>query len=212
MPNTPNYNLYYPSSTDRPAAYPAAQKTSQETLDTLLKQISDSIPAGDTATLNAAKSHADTGDAATLAAAKSHADGRTPPITVDTSVGTRVMVGGVMVYGMTGWRDIVSLVSAGRTVGGVQMRRVNWEVQVRVDGLVSGTSGFLSTVPNGFRRDHRTHLVPIANDLGDRFGTVAVFLGSMSITSTSSTLPNYWAYFSYPTADLWPTTLPGTPA
>lgn len=59
MPTTPNYGLYYPASSERPAAFPAAQQTSQETLDTLLKQISDSIPAGDTNTLNAARTYAD---------------------------------------------------------------------------------------------------------------------------------------------------------
>lgn len=54
MPITPNYGLYYPNSDDRPAAFPAAQETSQLTLDGALKQVEDSVPAA----LSAAKTDA----------------------------------------------------------------------------------------------------------------------------------------------------------
>lgn len=122
MPNTPNYNLYYPSSTESPAAFPAAQKTSQETLDTLLKQISDSIPAGNTSTLNSAKAYTDQAVAETQ---------RTTGLRNITSLitGTTVESGELRIV-RTG--SLVNIMMRGLTVS-------------------SSGSASLFTVPNGFR-------------------------------------------------------------
>src|SRR5690625_3783555 len=50
-------------------------------------------------------------------------------ITIDTTAGTRVFMGGVMVYGDTGWRDISQLLNPGFTAGICMVRRVNSTVR-----------------------------------------------------------------------------------
>lgn len=257
MGTTSNFNLFYPEPDDAVSSYPSSQRTSQETIDTLLKQLKDmtdgatannianalvrrspsgsanfaslwvaGVPAntgsvvnkgyadaGDSSTLNAAKSHADTGDAATLAAAKSHADGRTPPITVDTSVGTRIMVGDTMVFGDTGWRDVTALIAPGWTVETVQIKRETNTVKVRFVNMTAGPTGsLLLNLPVGWRRSGMSTLLPLATNLSGGFSTAMAYATSLHLSTNTVTFTNHWAYFTYECTQVWPSSLFGTPA
>src|SRR5690625_721720 len=59
-------------------------------------------------------------------------------ITVDTSVGTRVFMGGVMVYGDTGWRDITSTATDAldpSNTGTIQLKREGNTVSLALQGV-----------------------------------------------------------------------------
>src|SRR5690554_4271388 len=83
---------------------------------------------------------ADTGAAGlALLAAALPADAREAlGITVDTSVGTRVFIGGVMVYGDTGWRDITSTATDAldpSNTGTIQLKREGSTVSLALRGV-----------------------------------------------------------------------------
>lgn len=152
-------------------------------------------------------------------------------ITVDTSVGTRVFVGGVMVYGDTGWRDVSSMLAPGLALsssfGRAKIRRTGTRVEfdLKVDVTAAGITGIFSGVIPGFNPipDY-----PMDNSIFTATSTGAgasalqsgthagVFYptGTPLRTGSSTPWPNpgtvAWTS-SYATNAPWPTSLPGTP-
>ena len=144
-----------------------------------------------------------------------------PPIRIDTTVGTRVFAGNTMVYGDTGGRKIEDLAtgfdfsaSANHTM---TIRRVGNEVTLEGMGTrTEAVAFFTGTLPLGFRpksgeyRSNRglalvgTSLVPLGNN-----NSVLRFSSTGSIVDVGARA-EFTARWS--TLDSWPTSLPGTPA
>ena len=140
-------------------------------------------------------------------------------IRVDTSVGTRVLSGDTMIYGDTGWREIVP---ENGWVGAMYVRRVNNTVYYR--GKISAETASSSNawdIPTGFRAGN----IVSSNGHGYEYGramvyteesepkirNVSFYFSRFSITSYDSA-HSYGVNVSYPTTNSWPTSLPGTPA
>lgn len=194
MPTTPNYGLYYPANSERPAVFPAAQQASQTTLDTLLKQISDSIPAGDASTLNSANEYTDQ---------------RTPQVTIDTSAGTCVRIGGLIVAGTTGPRNITTILSY-VTAGRVALAREANLVTIVFDSLTVSGSGWtqMGSLPIGFRPT-----LSVREDLdGASNGEQLVINAAGNLWMNRSGSFIYRKTITYVTAEEWPSSLPGDPA
>lgn len=139
-------------------------------------------------------------------------------IDVDNTVGTRVFVGGVMVYGDTGVRDVRAQLLNGWTATVFAIQRTTHEVVLTVLGLtpppdVNGTQQILSAIP-GFappnlsvsRRTIRGGAVaPEENQ-----NLTVSYLGSVFAYS-GQTVSNLMAEYRWAADDTWPTTLPGNP-
>lgn len=138
---------------------------------------------------------------------------------VDNSVGTRVFVGDTMIYGDTGWRE---LVPENGWVGAIYVRRVNNTVYYR--GKISAETASNSNawdIPTGFRAGN----IVSSNGHGYEYGralvyteetepkvrNVSFYFSRFSITSYDPA-HTYGINLSYPTTNPWPATLPGTPA
>lgn len=122
---------------------------------------------------------------------------------VDTTVGTRVMVGGVMVYGDTGWR---------RLPGGTLVRRVGAGVYIHLYGNLPAETGTVEpdTLPPGFRpRWHSGVAYFLGNDLR-RCHVLNTGILRFYDVSTSGAFVTMSDHFA--TNNNWPTTLPGSPA
>lgn len=236
MPNTPNYNLFYPSSTDRPAAFPAAQKTSQETLDTLLKQISDLTSranqilddatdrdtadtlvkrnASGSASLSGlwlANDAAGSGDAVRkgqMDTAVSEAEDRAKEYT-DNATRT------------TGIRDITALIRSEHRpttqTGAIYLFRAADTVTVTLKDVILSGSGWatLMNLPIGFR----THVDYPDVVYTSPAGSEAVLVGAESmivrgtggISIRKSDGLAHRRTISFPTRDAFPSSLPGNP-
>ena len=138
---------------------------------------------------------------------------------VDNSVGARVFVGDTMIYGDTGWRE---LVPENGWVGAIYVRRVNNTVYYR--GKISAETASNSNawdIPTGFRAGN----IVSSNGHGYEYGralvyteetepkvrNVSFYFSRFSITSYDPA-HTYGINLSYPTTNPWPATLPGTPA
>src|SRR5699024_5284786 len=67
---------------------------------------------------------------------------------VDNSVGTRVFVGDVMIYGHTGWRSYPELfpdLDASESLHEIKMRRVNDRVEIAINAVASADGAVLSS-------------------------------------------------------------------
>lgn len=158
-------------------------------------------------------------------------------ITVDTSVGTRVFVGGVMVYGDTGWRDVRYLLPEHWEVRDVTQHRIEMKRENNTVHLV----GRVAYVDDGENRS-RGSGIPILNATPSGFGVhwiyqvlgpAAYYRGSQFNTATDQGLAYFagapsarffdtdqaWSNneglgfnLTWHTSDSWPTSLPGTPA
>lgn len=145
-------------------------------------------------------------------------------LTVDNSVGTRVMLGSTMIHGDTGWRNVTALMLNGLS-GTVSIRRVGSEVMALIQSL-SGMDSVASstdilTLPDGWRSVQRetqplTHLT----QLGIR-PLVWVESAALRITrdaensATRLTFDSSMAFrglVRWETSQPWPASLPGTPA
>lgn len=150
-------------------------------------------------------------------------------ITVDTTVGTRVMLGGHMIYGDTGWRDITSTATGAldpSNAGTIHLRREGSTVSLALRGvsLLPG-DGLLVVGPlwQGFWPTTNTFLSSVAsaspgsyeaNDfiVVSQYAWVArrqLDTGEVSQTRTSDPVIGV---ITYTTSQPWPSTLPGTPA
>ena len=136
---------------------------------------------------------------------------------VDNSVGTRVFVGDVMIYGDTGWRswpELFPTLDASESLHEIKARRVNDRVEIVINALASESGSVLSS-----------HL-----SLGAPSYSFNPAIGTITIASVLNYMGNHWsatrlrsqssakqgdrvsAVISYTTNSEWPTTLPGTPA
>lgn len=69
------------------------------------------------------------------AALKDHEQRLRDLITVDTTVGTRILAGNTVIYGDTGWRDITSLLTVQPNSGKLRVRRTNGGVHLEFASL-----------------------------------------------------------------------------
>lgn len=133
------------------------------------------------------------------------------PYRLDTSVGTRVFVGGTMVHGDTGWRSLTADVINGWTSNGVHIRRVGSFVQFRayqLDGSAATSSTFLE-FPLGFGNRGTGWYLPLTQ--GDTLlvtGARNAYLSSGKVYFKGG----YHMSSSVIVSDDWPSSLPGTPA
>ena len=137
-----------------------------------------------------------------------------PPIRIDTTVGTRVFAGDTMIYGDTGWRN-VDWLPTGHDIGTLKVRRQN--NTITLVGVVTPKSGGGESrpaiIPVGFRQTASNGLGAYIYSLS---GTqVAYFYlnmaGTTYLRNTTNDSVGRFA-LSWVTNDAWPTTLPGTPA
>lgn len=130
-------------------------------------------------------------------------------ITTDRTVGTRVMVGDVMVSGETGRRDANTLLTNAETGATLTASRSGNVVSLSFN-MKPATSGMITLLP----RDALQGFKPAAE----------IFQQTSLSTGTLWALPNgevrimaavvgsrYGVTITYPTKDPWPTNLPGTP-
>ena len=136
-----------------------------------------------------------------------------PPIRIDTTVGTRVFTGDTMIYGDTGWRDITeNLMYAASPGARILIRRDNNLVTVSADVFqlteeVPAYGGFLS-IPEGFRTE-RTFRQSGAYEAGAIYtSTGGLYISTRSVMTPGSRR----FYIQYAANTNWPTSLPGTPA
>src|SRR5699024_2649621 len=137
---------------------------------------------------------------------------------VDTTVGTRIFAGNVMIHGDTGLRRINDLATgldfATSTLYKAVIYRVGYEVHLSAIGLSLGIQNITEGLPYGFR--------PIAGTYHSHLGSMyqsgqILSVGNPSSTNRISvvTAPRSGVGValkaSWRTADPWPTTLPGIP-
>lgn len=152
-----------------------------------------------------------------------------PGITIDTSVGTRVRVGGLRVYGDTGWRYLAQWDSDGEVVagtvpagivplgaGGILIRRTTDEVQVIIQAANQDTATSRIDLPSGFGASRYVRV--LAAD-GNPAKAIIGYVGAVSLTTqiASSDLPAFYhpaspTLWIFPAQAGWPATLPGSPA
>ena len=135
-----------------------------------------------------------------------------PPIRIDTTVGTRVFAGDQMIHGDTGWRDISGEVLVPTEPGTrVFIRRTGAHVYLSADilrfsGTVPAASEFLA-IPDGFRAV-KTFRTSGAYEAGSVYSQ----RGGSAFCFRSSATGSSRFYVSYLTDNPWPISLPGTPA
>lgn len=148
---------------------------------------------------------------------------------IDTTAGTRVFAGDVMIHGETGWRDLTPYLTAGVTkslnAGEARFRRVGGMVEfaMKVDLADDFTGSTISTFPTGFRAPSYRYLpgaysAPVKGAGASAMVPVSMIgyvMSGVLQTPASNRLPSgstlIWAG-RFDTNDPWPTTLPGDPA
>ena len=142
--------------------------------------------------------------------------GDNPAITVDTSVGTRVYVGEIMVSGDTGWRDISSYLANVTLTQRAQMRRTGNIVTIDISVLtptpdLSSGQQFVNTLPTGFRPNVRRDFSLQTSSTSSTYRSAFQFSTGGIGCWLPSVNDQYTIFLSYPTSDPWPTSLPGSP-
>ena len=131
----------------------------------------------------------------------------------DDSVGTRVFIGDMMVYGDTGWRDVTSTLEANGATGvsgRLRIKRTAGLVWVSADDLqvASGTVVLIPDAQFAIDADNATYPGALYNLAGDKMQRLDTALLRFSVTGTGCRLRDLR---SYPCTRAWPTSLPGTP-
>ena len=122
-----------------------------------------------------------------------------------------------LIYGDTGWRDMSSLLVNGWTLGSggaLQVRRVGYQVYWRAYNLVgtAATSSIFVAVPSGFGYETFSNRLPTT----DGTAVTSVLVNNTTGIGANVNVPIAVAFASnfsnwnYPTAQPWPTALPGT--
>ena len=132
---------------------------------------------------------------------------------VDNSVGTRVFMGDVMIYGDTGWRDISADISD-RESGRLLIRRIGEQVFVVADALKLTSTGSV-TIPR-----LRVNFYPISRVRGTWNESLSGSTAQGSYNISNTGYFNIYGVGSGPieinetylTDRVWPTALPGIPA
>lgn len=136
------------------------------------------------------------------------------PFEIDTTVGTRVFLGDVMIHGDTGWRNVTSTLEsngANGVAGRLRIRRTAGLVWVSADDL-QVTSGTVVLIPDpqfAMDADNSTYPGALYNLAGDRMQRLDTALLRFNVTGSGCRLRDLR---SYPCTRPWPTSLPGTPA
>ena len=148
---------------------------------------------------------------------------------VDTTAGTRVFAGGVMIHGDTGWRDLTPYLAAGVTPSSsfpdARFRRVDDMVEfaMKVDLADDYTGNVICTFPAGFRAPSYRYLPGAYTGAGKGAGAsvmvpvsmIGYVASAVLQTPSGKRLPAgstlIWGG-RFDTKDPWPTTLPSTPA
>lgn len=134
---------------------------------------------------------------------------------VDTTVGARVFIGDVMVYGDTGNRDVRDLLINGYTGSQARLRRFGHTIELYLYGIEGGAESEFISLPDGYRPVGGDGAAILANN-GSADVVVLLYsavqhtLGKPSDVSQLGT--DVLTTVRYTTADPWPSTLPGTPA
>lgn len=132
------------------------------------------------------------------------------PLTINKTVGTRVMLGDVMIYGDTGWRNVSELFGEPPTAGKYLIRRTTDSVQVRVESFRYATVG-TRVADLGFGFSVASNGYPLVTMTG-----ASSSLGWNGQTTFNQITAGSAPVFSFtmPVGQLanWPTSLPGTPA
>lgn len=138
---------------------------------------------------------------------------------VDTTVGTRVFVGDVMIYGDTGWRDVRGMLPAGWTADAFAMRRVGPQVAVTVSGITppDGIQGTQQIISGGALGDGWAPGDAVSvgrRRLIDEWALDVSWAGSLFVYVRQSGLSDVGLRevgWTVGRPQLWPTTLPGIP-
>lgn len=147
-------------------------------------------------------------------------------ITVDTTLGTRVFLGGRMVYGDTGYRVLFTPTRPpewGEVASGNQLavRRIGSTVWLSIRGFRPGpdqTPRHITRLPVGFRPDYSTSNNPIPNN--DNVSAPNMRVSVIGASSANHGVINveqqpspgrHYGQFQFTTADPWPESLPGSP-
>lgn len=136
------------------------------------------------------------------------------PLTIDTTAGTRIMMGTTMIHGDTGWRSLPLL---NGWTGKLYIRRVNSTVligsPVSAPLTMPATGNVIvpADVPSGFRPIYsKPNLLMVnrSNASEDEMTVTTVFAFNGPVVANSG-----WNFGgTYPADDAWPTSLPGVPA
>lgn len=118
-----------------------------------------------------------------------------------------------LIYGDTGWRQVGDLLINGWSMvgGNISVRRVGNIVYWRAWNLngSAATNVAFCTIPNGFGLEAYTHRAGISD--GDDFSFVSI--NNTNGLSAKAIVPilfkSVFSMWSYPTAQTWPTSLPG---
>ena len=152
-------------------------------------------------------------------------------IRVDTSVGTRVFAGDVMVYGDTGTRTLVQWDSEGGVTygempvgleptpgvrGGIYIRRVNEDVTVSLIGVNATNVAPIIPVPNGFAVTYAPFPMITMSPVRSKM-TVSAKVGRGYLYLTGAIVgdrladsgSSYAATLMWKATDTWPSPLPG---
>lgn len=138
------------------------------------------------------------------------------PLTVDTSAGTRVMLGNVMVHGDTGWRRITnSIVWPFATTNDVRIARHGNLVTIAMQFI--NAPAMVSVVvdgvfPVGFRPTTNTSWRGNRHGNGGEETHIGALASGTLLFNKSATGGSFiYLHQTFRTSDPWPTELPGTP-
>ena len=140
-------------------------------------------------------------------------------ITIDTSVGTRIYVGDVMIHGETGWRDIGANLLDGwaPAANRVLIMREGNDVTLRLDTTRTSDASTFSNIldlPTGFNPAGRARIAPvfITSSKQGWFDNISGPLRVRDLASSLSEEDRITTTIKWITADPWPSSLPGVPA
>lgn len=139
-------------------------------------------------------------------------------LTTDATIGTRIMIGGIMVYGNIGWRNIFtsSVAPSWGVISGagnaIAIRRDNNVVRISFAGYMPGTDDGVRTIftlPAGYRPATLILSEKIANrDTANVDMEIDI---SPSGVVTAQKMPanaRHFGTINFITGDAWPTILP----
>lgn len=149
------------------------------------------------------------------AAGSSGEPGDSPGVVVDKTVGTRVYIDGILVYGDTGWRDIRSLMVPAdiASVDLFMIRRIGNMVTVACRALTPSSAGTISLFPietPGLAFTGTYELREMLSGSGQF--QVQAAARRYRLFGDSSQIRSYSFTMSYPVSTAWPTSLPGEAA
>lgn len=137
-------------------------------------------------------------------------------VRVDTSVGTRVFAGDVMIYGDTGSRNVENLFVNGwrKYVYPTKLRRIGNRcfLNAYLDKGTATSTKFMDPIA-GYSIPVQTQFGgSVMGSITNTAEVVKAFTDGFYIPRYANIQPQMWVDISWLTDDPWPTSLPGTPA